>query len=138
MTPCIEWTGAKTSAGYGQRRIKGKLYYTHRLSYEQNIGPIPEGCVVRHKCDNPPCFNPEHLDIGTQKDNMQDMHKRGRAVNVAPQGVKQHLAKLTDDIVRQIRDSTLGSTLLGRQLGVSKSTILRVRSGKTWRHVTNG
>ena len=72
---CIEWTGARSAAGYGRLGTK----YAHRVAYEKAHGPIARGMVVRHRCDNPPCVNPAHLELGTQADNMRDMAVRGRA-----------------------------------------------------------
>lgn len=136
MTGCIEWKWAKSSAGYGQKRIDGKLVYMHRLAYADAHGPIPDGMLVRHKCDNPACFNVNHLELGTQRDNMQDASKRGRINKTKmARGEDQGLSVLTEDLVREIRKSTVGCTTLAREMGVSKSTVLRVRQGKTWRHV---
>ncbi len=79
---CWEWTGSKTAQGYGRYKVfvpeTNKLIrYTHRSSYYFFNGAIPEGLVVRHKCDNPPCVNPDHLELGTQLDNIKDMFSRG-------------------------------------------------------------
>lgn len=76
---CFEWPNGKTAAGYGQMTIRGKVEYAHRVFYEAAHGPIPEGHVVRHTCDNPPCVNPNHLVSGTQLENMADMVARGRS-----------------------------------------------------------
>ena len=78
---CWEWRGTRAVAGYG--RISASMWglrdrSTHRLSYELFYGPIPDGLLIRHKCDNPPCVNPDHLEPGTQQDNMDDMVARGR------------------------------------------------------------
>ena len=81
MTECIEWTGSTDGHGYGQRRISGKLYAVHRLVWAEANGPIPDGVVIRHKCDNPPCYNLDHLEPGTKKDNTQDMIARNRNSN---------------------------------------------------------
>ena len=79
---CWSWSGAKDSKGYGtlSNRDRGvsSPEKAHRVSYEKHNGEIPKGMIVRHKCDNPECTNPEHLEVGTQKDNMQDCSKRGR------------------------------------------------------------
>jgi len=78
LSECIEWRGTRTQSGYGQKYINGKRYRTHRLAWEWAYGPIPEGILVLHHCDNPPCCNPNHLFLGTQSDNMRDCAKKGR------------------------------------------------------------
>lgn len=79
--PCWEWNAAKNETGYGKMssgiRGEGNLK-AHRASWIINRGPIPEGACVLHKCDNPGCVNPNHLFLGTKKDNSQDMIKKGR------------------------------------------------------------
>src|SRR5690349_13982377 len=77
-TPCIEWDGTRHVKGYGQITIRGRTVRAHRLAWEKANGPIPEGMMVCHKCDNPPCINPEHLFLGTSKDNAQDSIIKGR------------------------------------------------------------
>lgn len=74
---CWPWTGA-TIKGYGHSHWGREHYYAHRKSWELAFGPIPDGMVVRHRCDNPPCVNPAHLEVGTQADNVADMIARGR------------------------------------------------------------
>lgn len=79
---CWGWSGAKDNKGYGivsNRNGRNKSpEKAHRISYEITYGEIPIGQVVRHKCDNPECTNPSHLELGTQKENMQDCSLRGR------------------------------------------------------------
>lgn len=75
---CWEWTRAKHRFGYGMMRVNTVLHTAHRLAYMDYMGQIPDGLVVRHKCDNPACCNPHHLELGTQKDNLDDATKRGR------------------------------------------------------------
>lgn len=75
---CVEWPGTRSDKGYGQVRVDGKLEYVHRIAWEQVNGPVPEGLLVLHHCDNPPCYNEEHLFVGTNSDNVQDMLSKGR------------------------------------------------------------
>ncbi|UAW07638.1 hypothetical protein JJDCOOPL_00008 [Salmonella phage STP-SP1] len=129
---CWNWKGA-TASGYGvivlNRKVAaehgvGRNYQTHRASYEIHHGPIPEGNVVRHKCDNKLCLNPDHLEVGTQRENIQDAIDRGRMAS-----------KLTEKDIEFIRSSTLSQRRLGKLLGVSPTVIWHVRNGSKWRHV---
>lgn len=78
VTPCTEWEGHRDPNGYGRVYWEGGQVYVHRLAFKLHYGYWPEN--TRHKCDNPPCFNPEHLEDGTHADNMRDMVERGRHV----------------------------------------------------------
>ena len=78
---CWEWRGSRNDYGYGVMTLARKGLFNarvHRLMFERYFGSIPDGMVIRHKCDNPPCSNPDHLELGTQNDNVQDMKDRGR------------------------------------------------------------
>lgn len=75
INDCLIWNGARSKAGYGQKRVNGKLEYTHRLAAERRFGPIPEGMQVDHLCRNRACYNPAHLEIVTQQENV----RRGEA-----------------------------------------------------------
>ena len=77
---CWEWQGALTQHGYGRMSWRDRIYRTHRLAAHLWLGlPLEESTVkVCHHCDNPPCFNPEHLYLGDQKSNVADMVARGR------------------------------------------------------------
>jgi hypothetical protein len=79
---CWEWTGTRNRDGYGQLKLKGGKGYpfrAHRVAYEAAYGPIPDGMIVCHSCDNPPCCNPEHLWLGTHKDNAADRTAKRRS-----------------------------------------------------------
>ena len=76
---CVEWSGTRNDQGYGQRRASNKIFYVHRRAWEMAIGQIPEGLMVLHRCDNPACYNVDHLFLGTAADNARDMIAKGRA-----------------------------------------------------------
>lgn len=78
LGPCWVWTAANNGHGYGNTSFEGKRYLTHRLSYILAHGGIPDGLDVLHACDNPPCVRPDHLWVGTAKDNGRDMAAKGR------------------------------------------------------------
>jgi hypothetical protein len=86
--PCIE-AGARSDTGYGRVTHEGKQWAAHRLAWTLAHGPIPDGMLVLHHCDNRACWNVEHLFLGSQADNMADMVAKGRHANQA----KTHCAK---------------------------------------------
>lgn len=122
---CWEWSSSRFRQGYGQMKILGKSCYAHRIAYEAWVGPLPEGSVVRHKCDNPPCINPDHLELGTYQDNSNDMWERGRGADQA--GEKNPRSKLTVVQVREIRSRYTGvrgqQRRLAEESGVCFQTI---------------
>jgi len=93
---CWEWQGFRDRGGYGRiargGHAEGSLA-THRAAWEVTYGPIPDGMWVLHKCDNPPCCNPDHLFLGTAADNNADMRAKGRQVN--PSGAAHGMTKYT-------------------------------------------
>lgn len=84
---CWEWTGFQKplrgmpnlTVGYGSMSYRGKAWPAHRLSHHLLVGPIPDGLIILHKCDNPPCVNPDHLRLGTHQDNSLDASRKGRS-----------------------------------------------------------
>lgn len=78
LDECWEWTAARHPSGYGTFYFNGKWSRAHRTAWELANGPIPEGLLVLHRCDNPPCVNPRHLWLGTDADNTRDMIAKGR------------------------------------------------------------
>jgi hypothetical protein len=133
---CWEWTAAKTVGGYGVIYKNGSNYSAHRASYEINIGPIPDGLFVLHRCDNRSCVRPDHLFLGTSQDNVDDMHAKGRrGVRAMPKGVEHARAKLTEAAVLDIRSGRLSLAEFSRLYGVGETTASLARDGMTWRHV---
>jgi DNA-binding CsgD family transcriptional regulator len=130
-TGCWNWKGAKQVRGYGELSIGGKKYAAHRLSYALFHGQWPGRLYVCHSCDNVSCVNPDHLFLGTQKDNLQDMAAKGRSMR----GERNAQAKLRDDDVKAIRASGYTKQKLADQYGVSLSTIQSIIQRKAWNHV---
>jgi len=131
---CWLWFGSKTK-GYGKMNINHHCVYAHRFIWEETYGPIPEGLMVLHHCDNPPCVKPSHLFLGTASDNEYDSVNKGRHFDNA--GEKHPLAKLTAIQVREIRLVYIPRILpfrkLASQYNVSQSTIQQVLNRRTWR-----
>jgi hypothetical protein len=142
-TPCIEFQGKRTRDGYGYVVVKGKTVYAHRTAYCEANGVTMDsikGWLVRHRCDNPPCINPEHLLIGTVADNSRDMVERGRGRSGAFKsfGTSNPAAKLNDEKVREIRDGLANgesTNSLAKKFGVSQSLISCIKRRKIWAHV---
>jgi len=80
---CWIWQESRDTHGYGRVYFGSYDGHAHRLSYRAFKGPIPNGLFILHSCDNPPCINPDHLKVGTQQDNMDDVRERGRGKNKA-------------------------------------------------------
>lgn len=136
---CWDWTGARTAAGYGHFYIRGQHFYAHRLSFELNVGSIAVGLVVCHRCDRPSCVRPDHLFLGTDKDNSDDKIRKGRLV-MPPvrKGADHHSARLSADNVRSIRSSFAcgeSGRALASRFGVSASAVSAIVRGRTWSHV---
>ncbi len=134
---CKECVSNTTRERYGYTRIgrNGSWTGLHRLVYEWAIGPIPDGMVVRHSCDNPRCVNPDHLLTGTHAENTADMFNRGRNRAPGATGTRNGSAKLNEDSVREIRKSTKSVQELAKIYSVSKSAIRFVVKRENWKHV---
>lgn len=130
---CWEWVGYFGSGGYGMMGYNGKNQRAHRVSYEAYKGSIPKGMVVRHTCDNPACINPDHLILGTQKDNVADREARNRRV---VNGEQIGTSKLTEKDVLEIRASQENLDVLACRYGIDRSNVWMIRTGKSWRHLS--
>ena len=132
---CWLWTASTASIGYGQFWYDGKMHPAHRISLALAIGEIAPNMLVCHHCDIPLCVNPSHLFLGTQKDNMRDMGRKGRAHFSKMIGEKNLNHKLTPEKVLAIRKSTEPTRKIGKRYGVSSMTISVIRTRKTWGHL---
>lgn len=133
---CWEWNRYRMPCGYGRIRHEGSMELAHRLSYRAFNGDIPDGMVVRHKCDNKCCVNPEHLEIGTQKDNVHDAISRGNFSHLEhSRGSAHPTSKLTEDNVLEILNSNDTQRALATRYGVSFQLISQIKRGIIWQHV---
>ena len=115
MDQCWLWTGSLLG-GYGRMNVAGATLIVSRVSWQINYGPIPKGMVVMHICDNPGCVRPDHLKLGTQRDNILDMDKKGR----------RKARKLSDEEVaemRRLKSAGVPQRLLAEKFSVSQSFV---------------
>lgn len=116
---------------YGRIVIGGRHFLLHRLSWIFANGPIPAGMFVCHRCDNPPCINPEHLFLGTHADNLRDASRKGR---MHP-GERHGMHRLTErDVLetRRLLAEGVRGTVIAAKFGISKNTVYHVKKGRTW------
>lgn len=127
---CWEWQGGRANGGYGKISRgprNGGHIRAHRASYEMHVGPVPDGMFVCHRCDNPPCVNPAHLFLGSPKDNIDDMMRKGRDFR------GRGGAKLTDEQVRELREArAAGARIeeLSERFGINSGQVSRIARGE--------
>lgn len=135
---CWLWTGARHvfrgKPRYGRFRVNGKLTFTHRLSWTMHFGDIPDGLQVNHRCDVTNCIRPDHLELGTQADNMRHRTERNRV----PRGESTGRAKLTEREVAAIRalcDRGAAKGLIAEAVGINPHTLTSIVKRRSWTHV---
>lgn len=125
---CWVWTKSKNNWGYGQARIVGTSITAHRLSWTLEYGPIPDGLLVLHKCDNRACVRPNHLFLGTNQDNSDDMIRKGRQLHKN--------TKLTAETVRDIRRryaaGGVSTIKLADEYGIGVTTVAHIIHRRRW------
>jgi hypothetical protein len=137
---CIEFVGNRLPPwGYGiltlGPRGDRKMLRAHRVAWELNNGPIPEGVEICHRCDNPPCCNPAHLFPGTNAENIADCKAKGRD----NKGIRNGRARLDEERVKRIKlrfSSGESIPSIAADFGVAHGTVHAIVTGKSWRHVS--
>lgn len=141
LGPCWLFT-ERQNGGYGgidDGSGNRRMIRAHRASWIVEVGPIPVGLCVLHRCDNPACVRPSHLFLGTMKDNTADMVAKGRG-GTPPMhvGAAHHKAKVDDDTVRAIRQRVAAGerqTTVARDFRLSTNIVNRIIRGRTWKHL---
>jgi hypothetical protein len=132
-TECWNWVKYKQE-GYGYIGFNKSIHLTHRVSYFIFIGPFDEKLKVCHRCDNPSCINPQHLFIGTQKDNVQDciIKKRfNRQINIK-KGEQNPACRISDAMVSEVFNklkSGIKQCLIAKEYGIGDSSVSRIKRG---------
>ena len=129
---CWEWSGHRHRQGYGFLKVDGTSKLGHRISWEIHYSAIPVGKMVLHRCDNPPCCNPTHLFLGTQKDNMIDCSAKGRLCC----GEKNVLSRLTSEVVTRIRSAKGTYREIAKLFGTASSNVSVIKNRQGWKHLT--
>lgn len=147
---CWLWTGHKIPRGYGRLRLNGRLILAHRVAYELEIGPVPNGLLVLHHCDVRACVNPAHLFLGTHADNAADRDAKGRQAKgnrhgnytkpwAVPRGEKAAGATTTDANARAIIAAWLAHNgtheEIAKRHSVSVRTMRSIVYGEKWKHL---
>lgn len=138
---CWLWTGSNDGDdGYGRIKRGPKNIGSHRASWIIHFGEIPKGLQVCHTCDNPPCVRPDHLFLGTSRDNSQDCVSKGRRTVPDNRGSLSGLSKLTEDDVIAIRSAYIPRKMgnraeLAAKFGVSVSTVNSIIWRAHWKHI---
>ena len=133
---CWEWQKAKHRQGYGHCPYKRKCLLAHRVSWMVFKGNLPDDILVCHHCDNPPCINPDHLFLGTDKDNTLDHIKKGKSKK--SRGENHYFSKLTEKEVkemRKMRERKIKIKDISRKFNIHVSTAKNICLRKSWKHV---
>ena len=126
---CLVWTGRKNQKSYGLISFQGRRWLIHRLVWTLERGEIPDGLLVCHHCDNPPCAEPDHLFTGTVSENNADMTRKGRrgfASKIEPDDVRK---------IRRLRRKRMTHRAIADEVGCSKQIVTQVCNRISWKHI---
>lgn len=135
---CWLWTRTCNNKGYGTMTVNKKTVLSHRISFEVFNRRLLDRTLVLHRCDNPPCCNPNHLFSGTHQDNVLDAIKKGRLFRLPPisfTGSSNPMSKLIEKDVKEIRTRLSSGEFqesIAKDYGVSKSLISAIATGRLW------
>ena len=131
---CWLWVGSTSDNGYGNIAVDHPrdIRLAHRVSYEMHKGPIPEGLLVRHKCDMRCCVNPAHLEVGTQRDNLKDMVERGRAYKGNPRGTRRKLNEAAVAAIRAAGKTGERHRDIAKRFGMSQAQVSKIIARESW------
>lgn len=135
LDACHRWWGSVSEGGYGLCRIEGVPRRAHRVAYEIAYGPIPEGLLVRHTCDNRRCVNPKHLIVGTIADNNRDRLRHGSSYFHGDQHWGSKLSETDIKFAFELRRTGTPYRDIAARLGISYTAIHYALNGKTWKHL---
>ena len=135
---CWLWTAFRNRKGYGMIGSGAGHILAHRASWEIHHGPVPPGGVVCHRCDTPPCVNPSHLFVGTQRDNIADMVAKGRQRGDHRPGSACPTATLTESQAAEVKRRALAGEkqrALAAEFSIKQATVSNIKTGRTWGHL---
>lgn len=144
---CWPWMAGRLHWGHGAFTINAKMERAHRVMWVLHYGEIPQGLCVCHQCDNPPCCNPNHLFLGTHRENMADRNAKGRTASgdrsgsalhpEVHQGERHWKTRLKEVDIREIRAlrGQIRQIDLASRFGVDQGQISAIQLGKAWKHI---
>lgn len=132
LNGCMNWIGSKNNKGYGQINISGRPMLAHRYSYALFNGEYNKNWCVLHKCDNPSCVAPEHLFLGTKKDNMQDCKNKGRIF--IPKSRENPLSNHAKKLIIMFIKQGIPCTQIASAYQVNSSIIYRLKNKANYDH----